>query len=282
MSRTRVAVATGLALLAFAGNSLLCRMALKQTHVDAMTFTSVRLLSGAITLWCIVCIRDRATRTHGNPASALALFAYALSFSLAYVSLPAATGALLLFGAVQATMIGVGLWNGERLNMLGTAGMTGAFAGLIGLVLPGVSAPPLGGALLMVGAGIAWGVYSLRGRTLAGDSTRVTASNFMFAVPLAIVANVLAWRGVTFDPTGIAYAVASGAVASGIGYAIWYTALPSLPATVAAVVQLIVPVLAAFGGVMLLGEPLSSRLVVAAVAILGGIGLVIISKARNS
>jgi drug/metabolite transporter (DMT)-like permease len=282
MTRTRVAIATSLAMFAFAGNSLLCRLALKQTHIDALTFTSVRLVAGAVMLWLIVRFRDGTPKVQGDVWSSLALFAYAIFFSLAYVSLPAATGALLLFGAVQATMIGVGFWSGERLRALSGVGVVCAFAGLIVLVLPGVAAPPIGGSALMIGAGVAWGIYSLRGRRLAGDPTQVTAGNFMRAVPLAIVLSLVNWRGMLIDPHGIAYAIASGALASGIGYAIWYTALPGLPATLAAIVQLIVPVITAFGGVVLLGEDMSIRLVVATIAILGGIALVIVGRAKHA
>src|ERR1700722_3361523 len=160
--RTRLVAATTVAMIEFAGSSLLCRIALKQTHIDAATFTSVRLISGAIVLWLIVRLRNGANTTTGSWNSALALFAYAACFSLAYISLSAATGALLLFGAVQVTMIGYGIWSGERLRALSTIGMVCAFAGLIELVLPGVAAPSFSGSAMMIVAGIAWGIYSLR------------------------------------------------------------------------------------------------------------------------
>lgn len=213
----------------------------------------------------------------GNWPSALALFAYASGFSFAYVSLPAATGALLLFGAVQATMIGYGVWAGERLLKLQLTGLMLAFGGLIGLLLPGLSAPPLYGSFLMLGAGVAWGIYSLRGKG-AGDPTKVTAGNFLRAVPIAGALSILMLNGTSVDSAGFCYAVSSGALASGIGYAIWYTALPALKATNAATVQLSVPVIAALGGIVFLGEPITLRLTLASTAILGGIALVVLTK----
>lgn len=275
----RTMTLTALAMLAFAGNSLLCRMALKTTAIDPASFTTLRLVSGALVLWLLVRVRERrgTYAADGNWPSALALFAYAAGFSFAYVSLSAATGALLLFGAVQATMIGHGLWAGERFQRLQWVGLVLALAGLLGLLLPGLSAPPLAGALLMLGAGVAWGIYSLRGKG-AGDATRVTAGNFLRAAPLAALLSVAMLHSASVDSAGVWYALASGAFASGMGYAIWYTALPALKATQAATVQLSVPVIAAAGGVVLLAEPLSLRLVLASVAILGGIALVILEK----
>ncbi|HEY9146913.1 MAG TPA: DMT family transporter [Thiobacillus sp.] len=264
-------------MLAFAGNSLLCRMALKHTAIDPASFTTIRLISGAVTLWLVVRVRGSAPAGRGNWLSALALFAYAAGFSFAYVSLPAATGALLLFGAVQATMIGHGLWTGERLGRMQLAGLMLAFAGLVGLLLPGLSAPPPAGSVFMLGAGLAWGLYSLRGKA-AGDPLRVTAGNFLRAAPIAAALGAFMMNGATLDRAGIGYAVLSGALASGIGYAIWYTALPALKATQASIVQLSVPVIAALGGIVFLGEVLTLRLVLASAAILGGIALVILEK----
>jgi drug/metabolite transporter (DMT)-like permease len=277
MSHVRVITLTSLAMIAFAGNSLLCRVALNHTGIDAITFTTIRLISGAAMLWLVVRIRGGAQTGAGNWLSAFALFTYAAGFSFAYVTLPAATGALLLFGAVQATMIGCGIWAGERMRKVQLVGLLLALGGLVGLLLPGLSAPPLYGSLLMLGAGVAWGVYSLRGKGV-GDPTRVTAGNFLRAVPIAVVLSVVAYSGSSVDGAGLGYAVLSGALASGIGYAIWYTALPALKATNAATVQLSVPVIAAFGGIIFLGETVSLRLVLASVAILGGIALVILEK----
>ena len=277
MPYARIASLTTLAMLAFAGNSLLCRAALKHTTIDAASFTSIRLISGALILWLIVRSRQTNASGAGNWLSAFALFAYAGGFSFAYLSLPAASGALLLFGAVQATMIGYGLWTGERLQKLQLLGLALALAGLVGLLLPGLSAPPLTGALLMIGAGVAWGIYSLRGKG-TGDPTRVSAGNFLRAVPMAAGLSIVLWTDTSMDAAGIAYAIASGALASGVGYAIWYTALPGLKASHAATVQLSVPVLTAIGGVALLGEAMTLRLTVASLAILGGIALVILEK----
>ena len=277
MSRLRIVALIALAMIAFAGNSLLCRLALKDTAIDAASFTTLRLLSGAVMLWLLVRLRGGARSGAGNWLSALALFAYAAGFSFAYISLPAATGALLLFGAVQATMIGHGLWRGERLRRLQTVGLVLALGGLVGLLLPGLSAPPLFGSAMMLGAGAAWGIYSLRGRG-AGDATRVTAGNFLRAVPIAVALSILMLGQASLDGAGLLYAVASGALASGLGYAIWYTALPAIKATTAATVQLSVPVIAALGGVMFLGEAITLRLALASMAILGGIALVILEK----
>lgn len=275
-------------MVAFAGNSLLCRLALKHTAIDAASFTSIRLASGALVLWLLVSLRPRADaggrRGRGNWLSAFALFVYAIAFSLAYVSLSAATGALLLFGAVQATMIARGLWSGERLRAFQWVGFLLAVCGLIGLLLPGLTAPPLASAAWMLAAGVAWGVYSLRGKG-AGDPTQVTAGNFMRAVPMAVAVSAWmllgGWVQASVDVAGVVYALASGAITSGLGYAIWYTALPALKATTAATVQLSVPVIAAFGGVLLLGESLNLRLVLASLAILGGIALVILEGRRG-
>lgn len=277
MSRTRVVSLTSLAMIAFACNSLLCRLALKHTTIDAASFTTIRLVSGAAMLWLVALARRGPGNGSGNWPSALALFVYAAGFSFAYVSLPASTGALLLFGAVQATMIGHGLWSGERLAGAQLAGLALALGGLLGLLLPGLSAPPLLGALMMLSAGIAWGVYSLRGKG-AVDPIRVTAGNFLRAVPIAATLSLLMRRDVSWDGAGAAYAMASGALASGVGYAIWYTVLPSLKATTAATVQLSVPCLAAAAGIAFLGEALSLRLVLASAAILGGIALVILES----
>lgn len=281
MLPARTVVLTTLAMLAFAGNSVLCRVALAQTGIDPASFTSIRLASGAVVLWLVVRLTRRGQSGGGNWRSALALFGYAACFSFAYVSLTAATGALLLFGAVQATMIGHGLRAGERFTRWQVAGLVLALGGLVGLLLPGLAAPPLGGALLMMAAGVAWGVYSLRGKG-AGDPTRVTAGNFLRAVPLALGLSLLmlALGDTRVDAAGVWLAVLSGAGASAIGYAIWYTALPALKATSAATVQLSVPVLATLGGILWLGEAVSPRLVLASVAILGGIALVILEKKK--
>lgn len=280
MAYARVLILTILALVAFAGNSLLCRAALSRTHIDAASFTTVRLLAGALVLWMLVLLRGGAAVGRGSWLSALALFAYAAGFSFSYLHLSAAVGALILFGAVQTTMIGYGLWQGERLRPRQLSGLALASAGLVGLLLPGLSAPPLLGALLMLAAGVAWGIYSLRGRG-AGDPLKVTAGNFMRAAPMALLLSALLNGGASFDPAGVGYAVLSGALASGVGYAIWYSALPLLKSTTAATVQLSVPVIAALGGVFFLHEPLTLRLLAASTAILGGIALVVLAGNRG-
>ncbi|TAL87386.1 MAG: DMT family transporter [Rhodanobacter sp.] len=279
MPHGRPMILTALAMVAFAGNSLLCRAALKHTGIDAESFTTIRLLSGAVMLWLLVRLRRGRVTGSGNWLSALALFVYAAGFSFAYVSLPTATGALLLFGAVQATMIGRGIWVGERLRPWQWGGFALAFAGMVGLLLPGLSAPPLQGSVLMLAAGVAWGVYSLRGRGV-GDPTGVTAGNFLRAVPIAAGLSLLMLDQVSLDLAGVLYAVCSGALASGVGYAIWYTVLPALKATSAATVQLSVPVIAAVGGIVLLGESVTLRLALASIAILGGIALMLMEKRR--
>jgi drug/metabolite transporter (DMT)-like permease len=279
MAPARIVVLTALALLAFAGNSLLCRAALAHTRIDAASFTTVRLVSGALMLWVLVALRRSAGAGKGSFLSALALFAYAAGFSFSYLHLSAAAGALILFGAVQATMIAWGLWKGERLRPAQLLGLLLACAGLVGLMLPGLSAPPLSSALLMLGAGVAWGVYSVRGRG-AGDALKVSAGNFLLAAPMALGLSALLLSRAAFDPMGMWYAFLSGALTSGLGYAIWYTALPHLASTTAAALQLSVPVLAALGGIAFLAEPLTLRLLAASIAIVGGIALVILAGKR--
>lgn len=271
---------TALAMLAFAGNSLLCRAALAPGAIDPATFTLVRLASGAAALALLVRLRPGAReKPRGDWASAGALFAYAAAFSFAYVRLSAATGALLLFAAVQVTMIAAGLAAGDRPGARGFTGLLIALAGLATLLLPGATMPPPGAAALMLGAGVAWGAYSLRGRG-AADPLALTAGNFLRAVPAALVLGLLLQGGSPPRPAGVALAVASGALASGVGYALWYTALRGLTATRAATVQLSVPVIAAFGGVVLLGEAITPRLLVGAAAVLGGIALARGASAR--
>lgn len=307
MSAARIFILTLLAMIAFASNSLLCRAALKQTNIDAATFTFTRIFSGAVALWLLMHVRRRtiANRTaspvvetfsgsplvtclprrssakadhlslrNGTWSSALALFAYAAAFSFAYIALSAGTGALLLFGAVQATMILWGLHKGERLNTIQIVGFIVAITGLVALVLPGLSAPPLAGSILMLGAGLAWGIYSLRGKGERNPAS-ATTGNFVRAVPFAAALSIIFAPRMHAHLAGIIYAVISGAVTSGVGYVIWYSALPGLKAASAATVQLSVPVLAATGGIVLLGEPITLRYMLASVAVLGGIALVV-------
>ncbi len=279
MPNFKTVTLTLLAMIAFAGNSLLCRLALKETAIDAASFTTVRMLAASLALGLLIGFRPNVYRSSGNWPSAFALFAYAAGFSFAYLKLSTGTGALLLFGAVQATMIGVGVYNGERLVGWRLMGFVLALGGLVVLLFPGLSAPPLLSALSMLGAGIAWGIYSLRGKGV-GSPVAATAGNFLRTLPLTACLSLLMFRQLSVDNAGLVYAALSGALTSGIGYAIWYQVLPSLRSTTAATVQLSVPMLAAVGGILLLGEPLGWRLLAASVAILVGILLVIHQKPR--
>ena len=272
---TRLIVVITFAMLAFAGNSLLCRIALRDTTIDAATFTSIRLVSGALMLAVILRAKGARPMAAGSWRAAFCLFAYAAAFSFAYRQLTAATGALLLFGAVQTAMLSWGLATGERLRSLQVVGLLIAVGGLVYMLLPGLSAPPIEGAAFMIAAGVAWAGYSLLGRGTK-DPTNATAGNFLRSVPFAAALSLAMAAGTSADHTGALYAVASGAVTSGLGYVLWYAALPSLTAASAAVIQLSVPAIAALGGVVLLAEPLSSRLVIASVTILGGIALTIL------
>lgn len=264
-------------MIAFASNSLLCRSALKQTHIDPASFTLLRMVSGAVALWLLVKIRHQSLGKTGNWPSAIALFVYAAGFSFAYVELPAGTGALLLFGAVQATMILWGFREGERFQPIQIAGILAALAGLVLLLLPGLAAPPLFASVLMLTAGVAWGVYSLRGKS-ARDVIATTAGNFAWALPLAVILTLITIQHTKIDRLGAIYAVISGAVTSGLGYLMWYSALPRLKSFGAATVQLSVPILAATGGILLLGEPITLRYVLASISVLGGIALVVLEK----
>lgn len=277
-----------LAMLAFAGNSLLCRLALKDDLIDAASFTTLRLVSGAITLYVLVRWQQREKTAPGSAIvagdswAALALFVYAAGFSFAYLSMNAATGALLLFGAVQTSMIAWGLWYGERLRKGQIVGAALALAGLIALMLPGVAAPDFWGAATMLAAGIAWGAYSLLGRRQSSNAspTAITAGNFVRAMPFAIVLSALTLQQLHVTPVGVLCACIAGSLTSGLGYAIWYRVLPALQATHAATVQLSVPMIATLGGVLLLGEPAAWQMALSGLAILGGICLVL--KGKNN
>jgi drug/metabolite transporter (DMT)-like permease len=268
---------TAFALVCFAFNSILCRLALRTDEIDAASFTSMRIVSGAVTLLLIGLLINRTEARRGNWVSAFFLFAYAICFSFAYVSLTAATGALILFGSVQATMILAAIIAGERPRALEWIGLLTALGGLIYLVLPGLSAPPLLSSVLMALAGISWGFYTLRGRG-AGNPLAETTGNFLRAAPLAILATLPFLSGAHFSSKGIGLAVLSGAIASGVGYSIWYAALKFHTATRAAILQLSVPVIAAAGGVLFLSEEIALRLILAAAFILGGIALKVKSE----
>lgn len=270
---------TLLAMIAFAANSVLTRMALAPGLIDAASFSAVRIVSGAVMLWLIFALRGGIRQKPVfNPGMVFGLFVYVVGFSFAYLSLGAGTGALILFGCVQLTMLSWAFFKGERFSAMGWIGLGMALAGLVYLMLPGVAAPDPFGAFLMALAGVAWGVYSLLGRT-AGDPLRATAWNFLLCSPLCLgVLGVFADEMV-LDVQGGILAIASGALASGIGYVIWYAALPLLQARQASVVQLSVPVIAALGGALFISEPLTARTLIASALTLGGIALVLTRKA---
>lgn len=282
-SARRVFFATALAMIAFASNSILCRLALGGAHIDPASFTTVRIVAGAVALALIAAARRGARREHrptrAGWTSAAFLYLYAIAFSVSYVSLSAGTGALILFGCVQSTMLLAALRGGERPQRLEWLGLGVAVAGLVYLVLPGLAAPPLLGALLMASAGVAWGLYSLRGRA-SPDPLDDTARNFARAAPFALATSIAALSRVHATAEGVALAAVSGAISSGVGYVVWYAALRELTSTRAAIVQLSVPVIAAAGGVLLLGEVISTRLVVAAVMILGGVAVALSARRR--
>ncbi|PKO59300.1 MAG: EamA family transporter [Betaproteobacteria bacterium HGW-Betaproteobacteria-18] len=285
MTSIRLTVLTLITMLCFAGNSVFCRLALRQTSIDAASFTSVRLISGALVLALLVLGRQRFWRAGterpaglgGNWISALTLFVYASTLSFSYADMSTGIGALLLFGAVQVTMILTGLWRGERLNAQQTAGLVMALAGVVAILSPKLDAPPLASALLMLTSGVAWGVYSLRGRGVA-DPTGHTAGNFLRAALLSMLLSALFLAHQHLDGQGVLYAVMSGAITSGLGYAIWYAVLPQLTRTRAAAVQLSVPVLASLAGALFVNEPITLGLMLTLTAVLGGIALVVYGK----
>ncbi len=281
----RTALLTAFTLLAFAANSLLCRAALGEGRIDPTSFTTVRLVSGALALVLFARVfgerrePGEARGSEGTWTSGVVLFVYAIAFSLAYVTLSTGAGALILFGVVQVTMIGAALRGGERLGVAQWLGLLAAIGGLVHLVSPGLEAPDPLGALLMTASGVAWGLYSLRGRG-ARAPVRGTAGNFVRSLPLTAAASVAALSFAHLEPAGVALAATSGVVTSGLGYALWYRALRGLTTTQASVVQLLVPVLAAGAGVAFLSEPLSTRLVTASGLILGGVAVVVLARGR--
>jgi drug/metabolite transporter (DMT)-like permease len=275
----RAIVYTSITMLAFAGNSILCRMALRDGAIDPASFTSIRLLSGAVALLLIVRLtnNDASIREHGGWISALVLFFYAICFSYAYISLSAGAGALILFGFVQGTMIAMALWSGDRPSVSEWLGWLLAFGGLVWLLIPGIEAPPAVGATLMALAGIGWGVYSIRGRNET-NALVSTCSNFVYSMAFVIVFTAIMYTSADITNRGVVLAVISGALTSGVGYVIWYAALNYLSAMQAALVQLSVPAIAAAAGVILLAEPVSLRLLTSGALILGGISLALIQK----
>jgi len=274
----RTVFLTLIAMLAFAANSLLCRLALGQELIDAASFATVRVISGAAVLTLMMLPRWRVrSRASVDWRSAAALFVYMALFSFAYLSLSAGTGALILFGAVQLTMFVAALRGGERFALMSWGGLTLAVVGLVYLVSPGLTAPDPTGAILMAIAGVAWGFYSLLGRDVP-NALEATANNFIYLVPLVILTSLLFIREFHSSLSGLLLAAVSGAITSGLGYVVWYSALRGLTATRAATVQLAVPAIAAFGGALLLSEQVTLRLVLASVATLGGVWIVLVQR----
>lgn len=273
---------TGIAMIAFAGNSLLCRLALREHTIDPASFTAIRLGAGAITLLVISYLARRSLSLQGqsNWLSAVLLFTYALGFSYAYLWLDAGTGALILFGFVQATMVLAGLYSGDRPNLSEWLGWLLACIGLVWLLLPGADAPTMRGSVLMATAGVAWGLYSIRGRAIA-DALSATTANFSYCLPMVVILTAATANTANISARGVLLAIASGAITSGIGYVVWYAALEYLRPMRAALVQLSVPAIAAAGGILLLAEPLSLRFLLSAALVLGGIGLALTRRARG-
>lgn len=278
----KIVILTTFALTAFAFNSILCRIALSTGEIDAASFTVIRLVSGAITLAAVLLASGKAQSIaeRGNWASAFFLFAYAIAFSFAYIGLSTGTGALILFGSVQLTMFGVSLYRGVRPSALEWIGLGVAFGGLVYLVLPGIAAPPLVSAILMAAAGTAWGFYTLRGKR-SKDPLGDTAGNFLRSVPMVLLGGVAFASTWQLSQRGAFLAILSGAIASGVGYSIWYAALKYHTPSRAGILQLSVPVLAAAGGIIMLAEAASIRLLVAGALVLGGIGLTLVDRDRG-
>ena len=277
----RPAVFTALALVAFAGNSLLCRMALGQATIDAASFSTIRIIAGAVCLWLItVVMRRGSVWTQGSWLSAAILFVYAIPFSYAYGLLTAGTGALILFGTVQVTMIGGALVEGERPRARQWVGLLVAIGGLVYLLFPGIASPSPLGAGLMAIAGVAWALYSIQGRG-AVDPVAQNGGNFVLTLPMLLLVSVLALKLQHVETSGAILAILSGAVTTGLGYAVWYSALRGLTATRAALVQLLVPVITVTGGVVFLREPLSPRVLLSAAIVIGGIALALTANERT-
>jgi drug/metabolite transporter (DMT)-like permease len=275
----RTIIFTGLALIAFAANSVLCRMALGEMTIDASGFTILRLLSGAFVLFIILKLKNKKNNNNskGSWMASLMLFLYAITFSYAYLTLDTGTGALILFGSVQTTMILLSLISGDRLHYTEWAGVTIAFLGFVYLILPAVTTPSVIGFLLMSVAGVAWGIYTLKGRS-SESAIEDTAYNFIRSIPFIIILALLTIQNTRYTAEGILLAILSGGLASGIGYVIWYKALGGLSAVQAAVVQLLVPAIAAFGGVIFISEIITIRLALSALMILGGILSVVLGR----
>jgi len=276
----RIIALTVIAMIAFAANSVLARLAFATAGAEPLSYTGIRLAAGAATLAVLLALRRRNVRLGGSWSGVAALFGYAILFSIAYILLGAGTGALILFASVQIGMLGWAVYRGDRPGLIEWLGFVVAFGGLVYLLSPGVVAPNPLGALLMLVAGLCWAAYTLIGRASTSPLDD-TAGNFMRSSPLAVVMVVAGALTYGVSLAAVIYAIVSGALASGLGYAVWYTALPSLSRTRAAIVQLTVPAIAGAGGVLFIGEALSPRLVIATIAIIGGVALAVISSSRR-
>lgn len=270
---------TCLALIALSANSVLCRLALENDAIDASSFTVLRLLSGAIVLLIIISTtRNTAvTSSRGSWSASFMLFLYAITFSYAYISLDTGTGALILFGSVHITMILLSHISGTRLHITEWFGVIIAFAGFIYLILPGITTPSFIGFLLMTVAGIAWGIYTLKGH---GSKSPLmdTAYNFFRTIPFVVLLAISTFNNINYTSEGILLALLSGGITSGIGYTIWYIVLGGLSSTQAAALQLTIPVIAAIGGVIFVSEAITFRLIISATMVLGGILIVVLGK----
>lgn len=275
----KTSLLTGLALIAFAANSVLCRLALANGNIDASSFTGIRLLSGAIALLLILSIKGnkQGVSSKGSWTSSFTLFLYAITFSYAYLSLDTGTGALILFGSVQITMILLSIISGTRLHIIEWSGFFIAFTGLVYLVIPSITTPSVSGFILMTVSGMSWAIYSLRGRG-SKNPLMDTTYNFLRTIPFITLLAIFTMPNINYSSQGIILALLSGAITSGVGYTIWYIALRSLSSIQAAVLQLSVSIIAAIGGVIFLSETITSRLVISAVIVLCGILMVILGK----
>lgn len=277
----KTSLLSGLALIAFAANSVLCRLALGNGVIDASSFTVIRLLSGAIVLFIILSVNgsNKGELSKGSWAASLMLFVYAITFSYAYLSLDTGTGALILFGSVQITMILLSLISGTRLHIFEWSGVIIAFTGFVYLILPNITTPSVNGFMLMTFSGIAWGIYTLIGRS-SKNPLMDTTYNFIRTVPFVLLLAIFTMQNLHYTKEGIILALLSGSITSGVGYTIWYVALKGLSSTQAAVTQLSVPVIAAIGGVIFVSEAITFRLIASSVIVLGGILIVVLGKYR--
>jgi len=275
----KISLLTVFALIAFAANSVLCRLALGSGTIDAASFTGIRLFSGAIALLIILSIKrsNKGLSSKGSWAASLALFLYAITFSYAYLLVDTGTGALILFGSVQISMIFLSLISGTRLHISEWSGVMVAFCGFVYLIVPSITTPSINGFVLMTISGISWGVYTLIGRS-SKNPLMDTTFNFIRTIPLVVLLAILTMQNSSYSSEGIVLALLSGAITSGLGYTIWYIVLKDLSSTQAAVIQLSVPVIAAIGGVVFVSEVITSRLVISTVIVLGGILMVLLGQ----